>query len=231
MWNTTYGERTLVGAERQLIVAESWTLSDAISEAASEDGVNLGILLFDRLTWQQQMFLLDRVMTGLVEPTIPAPTTTALLDATVAAIYAQMVISVQLEIDLAEPDEDNPHGQATDFMARQQVLDALTEPMDIDEPMEEPFEEYSLSVECDEIEEWEMVIESLRGRILADEDLQMEAIAIDLAPSTGKQLKQLMGIQGDYLIDIPPDVTDEEAKEAWRRIYATGQKILDEPPF
>ncbi len=228
MWNTTYGERTLVGAERQLVVTESWTLSDAISDAASEGGVSLGILLFDRLTWQQQMFLLDRVMTGLVDPTIPAPPTTALLDATVGAIYAQMVISIQLEIDFAEPDEDNPYGQATDFMSRQQVLDALTEPMDIDEPMEEPFEDYSLSVECDEIEEWEMVIESLRGRILADEDWQMEAIVIDLAPSTSQDLKQQMGIQDDYFIDIPPEVTDEEAEEARRRIVAIGLRILDE---
>jgi len=234
MWNTTYGERTLVWAERRLVAAESWALSHAISEAASEGGASFGILLFDRLTWQQQMFMLDQVLAALVEPTIPAPPNTALLEATVAAIYAQMVNSVQVEIDFAIPDEDDPdnsHRVDSGFYERQLVLDALKEPVNTDEPMGDPFEEYSLSVECDEIEEWELVIESLRGRILADEDWQMEAIAMDLAPPTSQHLKQLMGIQGDYFIDIPPDVTDEEAEAARLRIAALGQRVHDEPLF
>ena len=234
MWNTTYGERTLVWAERRLVAMESWALTDAISEAAYDGGASFGILLFDRLTWQQQMFMVGQVLSALVEPTIPAPPNTALLDATVAAIYAQMVNSVQLEIDMAEPDEDdpnNPYSQEIGFYVRQHILDALTEPMDTDEPMEEPFEDHRLSVECDEIEEWELVIETLRGRVLADEDWQMEAIAIDLAPPTSQHLKQLMGIKGDYFIDIPPDVTDEEAEAARLRIAAIGRRIHDQPDF
>ncbi len=234
MWNTTYGERTLVWAERLLVATESWALTEAISEAASDGGASFGILLFDRLTWQQQMFMLDQVLAALVEPTIPAPPNTALLDATVAAIYAQMVNSVQLEIDTAEPDEDdpnNPYSQDIDSLVRQNILSALTEPIETDEPMEEPFEDHLLSVECDEIEEWELVIEILQGRVLADEDWQMEAIALDLAPPTSQHLKQLMGIQGDYFIDIPPDVTDEEAEAARLRIVAIGFRVLEEPQF
>lgn len=234
MWNTTYGERTLVWAERLLVASESWALTDAISEAAYDGGASFGILLFDRLTWQQQMLMVDQVLPALVEPTIPAPPNTALLDATVAAIYAQMVNSVQMEIDMADPDEDdsdNPYSQDSGFFVRQSILSALTERIETDEPMEEPFEDHSLSVECDEIEEWELVIEILRGRVLADEDWQMEAIALDLAPPTSQHLKQLMGIQGDYFIDIPPDVTDEEAEAARLRIAAIGKRVLEEPQF
>ncbi len=233
MWNTTYGERTLTGAERRLVVMESWALFDSISEFKSIGGSSIEVVLFDRLSWQQQMLLLERVLMALIEPTIPAPTTTALLEATVAAIYAQMVISVQLEIDLIEPEDDssNAYDPFGGFYVRQQILDALQEPMDVDEPEGDPFEEYSLSVECDEIEEWEMVIECLRGRILADEDWQMEAIVMDLAPSTSKDLKQRMGIKGDYFIDIPPDVTDEEAEAARLRIIEIGRRLQKEPPF
>ncbi len=233
MWNTAYGERTLTGAERRLVVMESWALSDSISEFKSHGGSSIEVVLFDRLTWQQQMLLLERVLTALIEPTKPAPPSTALLEATVAAIYAQMVISVQLEIDLIEPEDDssNAYDPFGGFYVRQQILDALQEPMDVDEPEGDPFEEYSLSVECDEIEEWEMVIESLRGRILADEDWKMEAIVMDLAPTTSEDLKQLMGIKGDYFIDNPPDATDEEAESARFRIIAIGRRIQEEPPF
>ena len=233
MWNTPYGERILEGAERRLVAMESWALSDAISVAASDGGASVEVVLFDRLTWQQQMLLLERVLNALTDPTTPAPPTTALLDATVAAIFAQMVISVQLEIDLIEPEDDpnDSYDPYNGFYVRQHVLDAIQEPMNVDEPEGDPFEEYSLSVECDEIEEWQMVIESLRGRILADEDWQMEAIVMDLAPTTGGDIKQLMGIQGDYFIDIPPDATDEEAEAARLRIATIGRRIQEEPPF
>ena len=233
MWNTAYGERTLKSDERRMVAMESWALAASISDAAALGESSVGVALFDRLPWQQQMLLLERVLNALIDPTIPAPPTTALLEATVAAIYAQMVISVQMEIDLIEPDDEpsNAYDPYGGYYIRQQILDALQNPMDIDEPEGDPFEEYSLSVECDDIEEWEMVIECLRGRILADEDWQMEAIVMDLAPSTGEDLKQLMGIKGDYFIDIPPDVTDEEAEAARLRIVEIGRKIQEEHLF
>ncbi len=233
MWNTPYGERTLNWAERRLVASEAWALSSAISEAANFGGSSVEVVLFDRLTWQQQILLLERVLNALIDPTIPAPPTTALLEATVAAIYAQMVISVQLEIDLIEPEDDpiDSYDPYNGFYVRQQVLDAIKAPVDLDEPEGDPFEEYSLTLECDEIEEWEMVIECLRGRILADEDWQMESIVMDLAPATGEDIKQLMGIRADYFIDIPPDATDEEAEAARLRIATIGLGIQEEPPF
>ena len=233
MWNTPYGERTLKGAERLLVVSESWALSRTILDSASIGGTDLGVVLFDRISWQQQILLLERVLNLLLDPTIPAPTNSALLEATVAAIYKQMAISVQLEIELIEPEDDpeNSYDPRSGYYVRQLILEAITEPVDTDEPMGDPFEEYSLSVECDEFEEWEVVIESLRGRILPDEDWQMEAMVMDLAPAISQDLKALMGIRGDYFIDIPPDVTDEEAEAARWRIVGIGREIEKEPDF
>ncbi len=54
---------------------------------------------------------------------------------------------------------------------------------------------------------------------------------MDLAPDTSKSLKKEMGIQRDYFIDIPPDVSDEEAETARWRIVKLGRRILDEPEF
>ncbi len=225
------GERTLVGAERRLVVSAGWGLADFISIAAPENKALFGIVLFDRLTWQQQMLMLERVLTALVEASIPAPPTTALLDATVAAIYAHLYTSIEIELDDARMDMDSPLGEEDHFDVRNEILEALREPVDSDEPIEESPEGGWPTILCDEIDEWELAIESLRGRILADEDWQMEAITMDLPPQTSRTLKRELGIQRDYFIDIPPDVTDEEAEAARWRIVELGRKILEEPEF
>ena len=61
--------------------------------------------------------------------------------------------------------------------------------------------------------------------------VQMEALAMDLAPQESQTMKQNLGIHRDYFVDIPPDGTDEEAEAARLRIVAIGQSILDEPLF
>ena len=231
MWITAMGERTLLGAERRMVMKAGWGLADFISVAAPEDKARFGIVLFDRLTWQQQMLMLEKVLTALVEPTIPAPPSTALLDATVAAIYAQLYTSIEIELDEARMEMDSPLGEENYFEVRQEILEALREPVDSDEPIEESPEGGWPTILCDEIDEWELAIESLRSRILADEDWQMEAIAMDLAPQTSKSLKKDLGIQRDYFIDIPPDGTDEEAEATRWRIVELGRRILDEPEF
>ena len=115
MWNTAMGERTLVGAERRLVVSAGWGLADFISVAAPENKALFGIVLFDQLTWQQQMLMLERVLTALVEASIPAPPTTALLDATVAAIYAHLYTSIEIELDDAKTDLDSLLGDGARY--------------------------------------------------------------------------------------------------------------------
>ena len=210
------GERTLVGAERRLVVRAGWGLADFISAEAPENKALFGIVLFDQLTWQQQMLMLERALTALVEPTIPAPPSTALLDATVAAIYAQLQASVEIELDEAKTDLDSSLGEEDYFEVRQEILEAMREPVDSDEPMEESPEGGWPTILCDEIDEWELAIESLRGRILADEDWQMEAITIDLA----RRSSTLVGWeQHKPRIDYASDMIDEP----FRAVRITGQ--------
>lgn len=225
------GERTLLGAERRMFVSSAWGLADFLSVAAPEGKAIFGIVLFDRLTWQQQMLMLEKVMSAMVDPTIPAPPSSALLEATVAAVYAQLRTSLEIELDDARLALKHSDDEWDHFYVRMEILAALEEPVDTDEPIEEMPDDCWPTLQCDEIDEWDFAIESLRNRILADEDWQMEAIAMDLSPQTSKSLKNGMGIQRDYFIDIPPDGTDEEAEAARLRLAALGKKILDEPDF
>lgn len=232
MWNTPFGERTLIGAERRLIMNAGWGLADSISGAAMcNEGVRLGIVLFDRLTWQQQMMMLEKVLKPLVEPSLPAPQSSALLEATVAAIYSHLFESVEIELDTARMDENDEYDTGSHYDVRKEILDALLEPVDVDEPVELPPEEGWPSVDSDDIEEWELAIQCLRGRMLADEDWQMESITMDLAPQSSRSFKNDLGIHRDYFIDIPPDGSDEEAEAARLRIVSLGRRILSEPEF
>jgi hypothetical protein len=231
MWNTALGKRTLIGAERRMVVHAAWELADSISASAPEDSVQFGIVLFDRLSWQHQMLMLEKVLSMLVDPSIAAPKSSALLDATVAAIYAQIRTSLEIELDHAKMDMGDSLADGDHFDVRMELIDAMKEPIDSDEPMDEPPEGGWPTILCDEIDEWDLAIESLRGRILADEDWQMEAITIDLAPRKSKSLKQNLGIDRDYFIDIPPDGNDDDAEAARLRIVAKGKTVLDEPIF
>ena len=206
-WNTARGPRTLSGAEANLIGQSAWQLTDSIREVVSIDsGLCFGIVLFDAMTWQQQVVMLDKVLAPLLDPDIAAPKSTALMDATIAAVYAQMERFVQCEIDLdrnSDWDEDDYGDQ------RQRIYNAL---------VESRYEGKKPGVDCGDMEAWELVILCLKDRVLADEDYQMDSMALDLPPEQSTVLKQAMGISGDYFIDVPPDATTEDAQNAWANI-------------
>jgi hypothetical protein len=215
-WNTARGPRTLSGAEARLVGQAAWVLTDTIRECVSIDmPLRFGIVLFDAMTWQQQTVMLDKVLAPLIDPSIDAPQSTALMDATIAAIYAQMERSVQNEIDLdrtSDWDEDDYSDQ------RQDIYNALVECCsEGDKP----------DVECAEIDAWEHVIQRLKDCVLADEDYQMDALALDLPPEKSLALKQAMGISGDYFIDVPPDATLDDARNAWGNIL---ERVSGERP-
>ena len=214
-WNTALGPRTLSGAEANLIGHMAWQLTDSVREGLSIDSpLRFGIVLFDAMSWQQQVVMLDKVLAPLLDPNIAPSKSTALMDATIAAIYAQMELSVQCEIDLDRTSDWDEH----DFRdQRQRIYNAL---------VESGYEGKKPDVDCAEMDAWELVILCLKDRVLADEDYQMDSLALDLPPEQSTELKQTMGISGDYFIDVPPDATTEDARDAWANIVqrVSGQR-------
>ncbi len=215
-WNTAIGPRTLSGAEAYLVGQTVWQLTDSIREGLSIDSpLQFDIVLFDSLTWQQQIVMLDKVLGPLLDADIDPPVPTALMDATIAAIYAQMVEFIEMEIDMERTSDSAEEG---DTDGRQEIVNALAECAyqgDCPDP------------ECAVIETWELVIEALRDRVLADEDYQMDGLTLDLPPEKSRELKRTLGISGDYFIDVPPDATTEDARNAWGNII---QRVTGERP-
>jgi hypothetical protein len=165
--------------------------------------------------------MLDRVLEALLDKSVQPPQRTALLDATIAAIYAQLRESLDAEIDnqrIAEEDNEGPDDNDTEL--RIKVHEAL---MEHDPNWNWPHPE------CAVMETWHLATESLQDRILADEDYQMDGLTMDLPPAEAEALKQTMGIHGDYFIDVPPDATDRQAREAWANIVERVSGIRPDP--
>ncbi len=117
---------------------------------------------------------------------------TAVLEATVAAVYRQVRELVELEIH--DPEDETTYW-------RQQVLDAFRESVDDDDVPD---------AECDDLGEWVLLIDCLADRILWDEDWADGDLYLDDDPESSQHLKKIMGVDPDYYVDVPPDPTDDE---------------------
>ena len=65
------------------------------------------------------------------------------------------------------------------------------------------------TVDSDDTEEWDFLIQSLADRIIWDHDYQMTAIQ-DAAPEQSEYARTVMGIAEDYFTWIPPDLKESE---------------------
>ncbi len=204
MWETTRGNRTLAGAEAVVIRETIGELIDSV-RAAKMDGESaaVGVGLFDQLHWQQQLAMLLKVARPLLRRSSAYPGRTALVEATVGAIYAQMLIGVEYEI---ETQQSSTHSTENDTVRRREIVAALREG--------EPDENW-LDAECVVMNEWETAISILQDWVLPDEDWKMVDLVLDLPADQSEKMKAFTGIDADYFIDIPPDLDESVPSTVW----------------
>ena len=228
MWNTTLGCRVLKDAEARFVCDAAHRLIDEIRVWMPEEGevgevgekMEIGISLFDRMTPEQQIVMIDRVIGFLIDPTLASPPRTALLDATVAAMYACAYNDIEHEIDTQQTTSTTEDG---DTDGRQTIVEALLETKTA---FDGPAMAYP-DPECVVAETWDLAIDCLRDRVLADEDWQMDDQTLDLPPKKSKELKELCGIDRGYFTDVPPEVTRADARNAWANLI---ERITGERP-
>jgi len=212
MYDTALGIRVLYGAEARLFAGAVWSLIDQLRDFVSASDEQdfehcVGIPVLDALTAAQVIVLADRVSAYLLDSRIEAPTRTAVLDATIAAIFQQVSSDVQVEIDLEFTSTEAEEG---DTSIRAQVAEALEQTSD-------PQNSFlgTPDPECAVMETWLEVIQRLCDRVLPDANWQLESIVLDSDPSRNAAMKGSMGIHNDYFIDIVPDASVEDAATAW----------------
>jgi hypothetical protein len=92
MWRTSNGDRTLLGAEAELLKRSIGNMVDmALDEGrGSADHWHYGVPVFDRLTWRQQLAVLVDVAEALLSDAVPPPTLTAINEAAIGAAFANI---------------------------------------------------------------------------------------------------------------------------------------------
>lgn len=208
MWSSSIGAPFVLPPKHAAVfrqAAACFTEYADVLEDAGEDQT-----VFERLTRGQKQLAILLVARPLLDPTTEPPRITAVLAATVAAIYEYL--QTMLDLEIAE-------GKATTL--RQWILDALGEWHSWRE--EEPLA--LLSPACQDVEEWWEIIEILGDTVLADHHFEMEAYFLDAPPEEAAARKAELHIDPDYFvtpIDDPSPQRLEKIHQELRSLLGHG---------
>jgi hypothetical protein len=221
-WHTPYGDRCLVGEEAELVRESIASMLQELanSRETDESPWEYGITLFDELTWQQQLAVLDQLALNLLCETETTLELTGVVEAGVAAIYQNVVQQIELEIELHDVSP-------SEFRCRwrQAAFDALIENEDheIIERESERFDPdlhaaFDEAAESMDLGHWRRIVESLADRVLWDRDFELVNEMIDAPPEKATALRAALGIQPGYYVAIAPDPTEHQIDALFRSI-------------
>lgn len=236
MWPTSTGNRTLVAAEAQLVAAAIIVMLDSLDERLCDDDddenaieptaeMQLGIAVFDSLTIPQRIGTLHHVTKYLLTDAFPeSEDTSAVDDATIAAIYSeiqdQVTIEVGLARDLAQDHHRTPassshlaHQSSADSEScywRSLVLAAYHQV----NPNEDEYDAFGIprSPFDSTLSAWEDLIDSLASAILWDRDFELIDGFMDEDPAAARHRRMLLGIHDDYFVEPPIDPTNNQTR-------------------
>lgn len=232
MWSTPDGDRVLSGHEAKLVCETLGGMIDELELLADQTSfppLELGVPVWDGLTWQQKLATLDKVTHYLLQSTTSSLPRTSVYDSAIGAIYAQIKCNIEVELDLGDTDEDFEFHDLESW--RTLVLRTFHQPRCIDgETMVGEFfdededdlgdEHYPTGPEDIRKEVWFNVVERLADRILWDRDYEMEGVFADIDPVQATAMKDCMGVDGGYFRNAAPDLRDDMVASAIERVKA-----------
>lgn len=196
-WHTQIGERTLKGAEAALIRMSLGHVVDMVEaeSAGDTDPWGFGVPVFDQLAAPAKLALLAEVGWGLLRDTDACPKLTAMNEAAVAILFANVEDSIQIEVDAQKDDFEDS------IFWRPLVLAIYHDDGDkIDLP----------ASDCTDMDEWNLLVDVLSDRILWDDDFNDADRFLDAPPDEAESLRDRFGIDDDYYRAIPPDPSESE---------------------
>jgi hypothetical protein len=153
-------------------------MTDTLHDEAEglTDEWSFGVKFFDELSWQQRLALLARAANALLKSDVPPPELSAVNEATVAAIFAQIRQNVDIELDMAGEDGLPPE---YDVYYWRRLLAACQE-------LPRTSDEFYLVVQCEDLDDWELLVECVSDRILWDADWDMPDLFLDEEPEVSR---------------------------------------------
>ncbi|OYP30500.1 hypothetical protein [Rhodopirellula sp. MGV] len=220
-WHTPSGDRILLGREAELIRQSISTMADELISCRETDESpwEYGVTLFDELSWQQQLAMLDLLANGLLESTRETVELTGINEAGVAAVYQNVSQQIELEIELetVSPPEVryqwraaalNAYLESEVIGASRQADRLVRERLTLQSTEDSAVED--LRQECAELERWQWLVECLADRILWDRDFDLVEEMIDAPPERAAAMRAALGITPGYYTAIAPDPTETQ---------------------
>lgn len=264
MWPTSDGNRTLRGAEAILLASTIDVMIDQLSDYIDCDDeahpqVNAaicqtGISVFDSLTISQRIAVLHHAALQLLtDAPFPHDCLSAIDDATIAAIYAEVRDQIEIEIDFYRYDfldvdrDANSTGadrgelvtSAADVQWRRLIHNACLEVLDEDGSWCDVVTNAELARV--ELSEWEVWVDCLASAILWDRDFEFAETFLDADPEAARQRRKTLGITDDYFVMPAPDPSADKidqlvskTRDLVRSIYLDDEsQSIDDPdvPF
>lgn len=223
-WHTPSGDRHLVGEEAELVRDSIATMVEELASCRETDDEpwKYGVTLFDELTWQQQLAVLDVLATHLLQTTDAVVELVGINEAAVAAVYQNVLQQIELEIELqpvSPPEFRYRWRQAAldafrENESEEVVRDELISQLDDDESI------FDLEVDCVEVDDWRWLIDSLADRVLWDRDFEMVNEMIDAPPERAAAMRAALGITPGYYTAIAPDPQNHQIDALFESLQA-----------
>jgi hypothetical protein len=183
MWRTPLGDRVLRGEEGRLLQNGLGALVDRLDEMGGDHGVGVGV--FDGLSLPERLAVLEQVGRALLLEVVPCPELTAVVEGAVAAVYAQVLIDLEAEID-----------QGQDQVRR--LIRAAAEASGV------PHED-APALDYADVDEWSEVLDALTDNTFWDRDWDEQNIDPDNPPELADFLRGVAGITLQYYTNVAPD--------------------------
>lgn len=239
VWRTQLGERVLEGVEAEFYLE---ALHSAVDDLELSEDVEVepewrtGDRIFDTANFNQKVVLLHTCLEALLNPEIPAPTLTNVMEAAAYApfVYVKQRVYEEVEADGVEVFDENEEDIRYCFrLLVWKPFEALVFPrwltdeseMDEIEP-EAHDEEASFNHRSTNFDLWDEAIEELADRIFFDRDWQISFTHPQVLDGIEKTLGDKVGIAEDYMTTRLPRVSDEEAAIALKAIQTWSQNFL-----
>lgn len=234
MWHTSEGERTLEGAEAILVKASASRMAEiCLEERDSSRTYWYGIEIFDALHVDDRLRIVEVVTTWLLTPSNRPLPLSAVLEATVGAIFAQVRLELEAEIDaendVASDSGFDPADEKSYDSWRTEVFASLNErrlaSMEFNDSDDGGIPWYPESADWRDMEQWVNALEFLADQILWDRDYELASALLDKPPEVATAIKNVLGIDDEYFVDPGPnDVASLDHWDVLKRFQAIGTR-------
>jgi hypothetical protein len=221
--HTSLGPRILTGLEAVFYLAATQEALEYLiewRECADDLDVVTGDRIFDMANFNQKVFLLQTCLSALLDPQIPPPRQTNLLEATVYFPFAFIKAAISQEIDYPVEFSDDARYHCREMVWP--IFEALVQPRwkAADVEYGENEEINAFHRRSDNYSLWESVIEDLEEGLFEDHDWQLTSITPQILDGLEESLGERFGIAPDYITNRLPQVSDAEAKAACQIIQS-----------